>query len=349
MAWRPEVRHLAPMTALPAPFAAPITLDDVLAARERISGFLTATPLRHHPLLDAAVPGVTLLVKHENLQPTGSFKVRNGLATITALSDAERARGVVGASTGNHGQGLAWGGRQLGVPVTICVPQGNNPEKNAAMRAWGARVVEEGEDYDASIAVAQRLVEQEGSTLAHSTNNVNVLAGAGTMTLEIHEQLQDGSVDVDDLDTLIIAVGGGSQAVGAVTVARALRPGLAVIGVQAAGAPAVHDSWHARAPRRTERAATFAEGVATRSAYPLTLTPLIHGLADFITVTDAEIADAVRVILSATHHLVEGAGAMGFAAARKLAPRLQGKRVGIIFCGANMDTAVLRRILNHEL
>jgi threonine dehydratase len=119
--------------------------------------------------------------------------------------------------------------------------------------------------------------------------------------------------------------------------------------VQAAGAPAVHDSWHAREPRSTERAVTFAEGVATRSSYPLTLHALLDGLADFVTVTDAETADAVRTILSATHHLVEGAGAMGFAAARRLAPQLQGKRVGIIFCGANLDTAVLRRILNREL
>jgi threonine dehydratase len=330
---------------MPESPASPITLDDVLAARDRIVRFIAPTPLRHHPPLDAAVPGLTLLVKHENLQPTGSFKIRNGLATVTALTDAQRARGVVGATTGNHGLGLAFAGRHLGVPITICVPQGNNPEKNAALRAWGARVIEEGADYDAAVAVAQRLVDAEGLTLAHSTNNVNVLAGAGTMTLEIHEQLGDTS----SLDALIIAIGGGSQAVGALTVARALRPGLEVIGVQAAGAPAVHDSWHAREPRRTDRAATFAEGVATRSSYPLTFGALLDGLADFITVTDAEAADAVRTILSATHHLVEGAGAMGFAAARKLAPRLQGKRVGIIFCGANLDTAVLRRILNREL
>lgn len=337
------------MTAPVAAPSSPITLDDVLAARERISRFIAPTPLRNHPPLDAAVPGVTLLVKHENLQPTGSFKLRNGLATITALSGAERARGVVGATTGNHGLGLAYAGRQLGVPVTICVPQGNNPEKNAAMRAWGATVVEEGADYDAAIAVAQRFVKEERRVLAHSTNNVNVLAGAGTMTLEIHEQLEAKPDGIENLDTLLIAIGGGSQAVGALTVARALRPELEVIGVQAAGAPAVHDSWHAREPRRTERALTFAEGVATRSTYPLTLQPLLDGLADFITVTDTEIADAVRIILAATHHLVEGAGAMGFAAARKLAPRLQGRRVGIIFCGANMDTAVLRRILNREL
>ena len=320
----------------------PITIDDVRAARQRLSPYLAPTPLRGYPQLDDAVPGIELLVKHENVQPTGSFKVRNGLATITALGAGERAAGVVGATTGNHGLGLAYAGRQLDVPVTICVPRGNNPEKNAALRAWGARVVEEGADYDDAVAVAQRLVEAEGRTLAHSTNNPQVLAGAGTMSLEILEQ-------APDLDAVIIAIGGGSQAVGAITVAHALRPGLRVIGVQAAGAPAAHDGWHARAPRRTDRAATFAEGVATRTTYDLTFPTLLDGLAQFITVTDAEIADAVRLILSTTHHLVEGAGAMGVAAARKLARELQGQRVGVIFCGGNMDSAVLRKILNGEV
>jgi threonine dehydratase len=320
----------------------PITIGDVHAARDRLAPYLTPTPLRQHPPLDAALPGLALFVKHENMQPTGSFKVRNGLATVTALDAAKRAAGVVGATTGNHGLGLAYAGRQLGVPVTICVPRGNNPEKNAALRAWGARVVEEGADYDDAVAIAQRLVEAEGRTLAHSTNNPQVLAGAGTMSLEILEQ-------APELDAVIIAIGGGSQAVGAITVARALRPALRVIGVGAAGAPAGHDSWHARTPRRTDRAATFAEGVATRSTYELTFPTLLDGLAQFITVTDSEIADAVRLILSTTHHLVEGAGAMGVAAARKLAPELQGQRVGVIFCGGNMDSAVLRRILDREL
>jgi threonine dehydratase len=321
---------------------APIALADVYGARERLAPYLAPTPLRQYPQLDAALPGLSLFVKHENMQPTGSFKVRNGLATVTALGMTERRAGVIGATTGNHGLGLAFAGRQLGVSVTICVPRGNNPEKNAALRVWGAKVIEEGADYDEAVATAQRLVESEGRTLAHSTNNPNVLAGAGTMSLEIMEQ-------APELDTLIIAVGGGSQAVGAITVARALRPSLRVIGVQAAGAPAVHDSWHAKAPRRTERAATFAEGVATRTTYELTFPTLLDGVADFVTVTDAEIADAVRLILSSTHHLVEGAGAMGVAAARKLAPTLQGQRVGVVFCGANMDSAVLRRILNREL
>ena len=321
---------------------APITIDDVLAARERIATYLTPTPLRRHPPLEVLLPGVALHVKHENIQPTGSFKVRNGLSTITALDADQRARGVVGATTGNHGLGLAYAGRQLGVAITICVPLGNNPEKNSAMRAWGANVIEEGADYDEAASAAQRLVESRGLTLAHSTNNVHVLSGAGTMTLEILEQ-------VEDLDVLLIAIGGGSQAVGAITVARAMRPGLRIIGVGAAGAPAGHDGWHAREVRTTARTSTFAEGVATRTTYALTFPALLDGLADFITVNDDEIAEAVRVILSTTHHLVEGAGAMGVAAAIRLRAQLAGLRVGVVFCGGNMDSAVLRRILNREL
>ena len=321
---------------------APISLDDVLAARDRIAPFLSPTPLRRHPPLDAVIPGVEVYVKHENVQPTGSFKVRNGLSTITALSDEQRQRGVIGATTGNHGLGLAFAGQKLGVNITICVPRGNNPEKNSAMRAWGANVIEDGADYDEAAGVAQRLVEARGLTLAHSTNNVHVLSGAGTMTLEILEQ-------VDHLDTLIVAIGGGSQAVGAITVARGMRPGLRVIGAQSAGANAAYDGWHARAPRTIERANTFAEGVATRSTYALTFPALLDGLADFVTVTDAETAEAVRVILSTTHHLVEGAGAIGVAAVMKLREQLAGQRVGVVFCGGNMDSAVLRRILNREL
>lgn len=320
----------------------PISLDDVRSARERLAPYLVPTPLRHYPTLDAAVPGVELFVKHENVQPTGSFKVRNGLSTVTSLDVAQRAAGIVGATTGNHGLGLSYAGGQLGVGVTICVPVGNNPEKNAALRAYGANVVESGADYDEAVAVAQSLVDREGRTLCHSTNNVNVLAGAGTMTLEILEQS-------DALDVLLIAVGGGSQAVGAITVARALRPGLRIIGVGAEGASAHYDGWHAKAHRTTSRADTFAEGVATRSTYATTFPTLVDGLADFVLVSDAEIADAVRLILSTTHHLVEGAGAMGVAAAGKLRERLEGQRVGVVFCGANMDSGVLRRILNREL
>jgi threonine dehydratase len=321
----------------------PITFDDVRAARDRISPYLAPTPFRRYPRL-ARLAGydVDVLVKHENHQPTNSFKIRNGLSLMTALGPADRERGVVAASTGNHGQGIAFGGQLLGVSVTVCVPAGNNPDKNAAMRALGATVVEEGRDYDEAVGVMQRIAAAEGRAIAHSTNDPRIVAGAGTMTLEILSQ-------EPSVDALVIAVGGGSQAVGAMTVARELAPNLEVYGVQAAGASAIHDSWHSRTRLTTPRSDTFAEGVATRTTYDLTFPALQDGLAGFVTVTDAEIAESLRAIVAETHNLVEGAGAMGFAALPKLSDRLAGKRVGIIFCGGNIDVAVLRKILSREL
>lgn len=317
----------------------PISIDDVLSARERLAPYLQPSPLRRYPLLDEAVGhGITLHVKHENHQPTNSFKIRNGLSLMTALSPEERARGVVAASTGNHGQGVAYGAALLGASATICVPGANNPEKNAAMRALGATVVEEGRDYDEAVQVMQRIAREEGRIVAHSTNDPRIIAGAGTMTLEMLEQ-------AGGLDALIVAVGGGSQAVGAITVARQAAPALEIYGVGAAGAPAQHDSWHARRRLTTDAVATIAEGVATRTTYDLTYPALLAGLADFVLVTDAEIGASLRLILSATHNLVEGAGAMGLAAAMKLGSRLAGRRVGIVFCGGNLDTATLRRVL----
>jgi threonine dehydratase len=321
----------------------PITLADVRAARDRIAPYIAPTAFREYPQLAALAGGdFRLFVKHENHQPTNSFKIRNGLSFMTALSAEQRRAGVVAASTGNHGQGIAYGGKLLGVSTTVCVPANNNPDKNAAMRALGATVVEDARDYDEAVLVMQRIAAAESRVVAHSTNDPLIVAGAGTMTLEIVEQQPE-------LDVLVIAIGGGSQAVGAMTVARALAPRLEVIGVQAAGASAIHDSWHARRPLTTQRADTFAEGVATRRTYDVTFPALRDGLAGFVTVTDAAIAEGLRTILSVTHNLVEGAGAMGFAALPKLRDRLAGKRVGVVFCGGNIDTNVLRRILLNEI
>ena len=321
----------------------PISFDDVLAARERLAPYLVPTPMRHYPLLDELMgPGTTLHIKHENHQPTCSFKVRNGLSFVTGLTSEERERGVVAASTGNHGQGIAYAAHLLGVKATICVPVGNNPEKGAAMRSWGATVVEDGRDYDESVQAMLRIARDEGKVVAHSTNDARVVAGAATMSLEMIEQSSG-------LDAIVIAVGGGSQSVGALTVARELAPQLKVYGAQTAGAPAIQASWIERTPLKTPRAETFAEGVATRQPYGLTFATLCEGLAGFTTVTDAELAETIRTILKLTHNLVEGAGALGVAAALKLKDQLRGKRVGVIFSGGNIDTAVLRRILNREI
>ncbi len=321
----------------------PITLADVLDAARRIRPHLARTPLRSYAPLDAAVGnGVRVFVKHENCNPTNSFKVRNTLSVATALSADERARGLVAATRGNHGQGLAWAGRLVGAPVTICVPVGNNPEKNEAMRGLGAEVVEEGADYDSAVAVAERLQAARGLRMVHSTNDRLVIAGAATMTLELFE-------DEPRLDALVVAVGGGSQAVGALTVARALRPELPVYAVQAERASAIHDSFHAGQPVSRPSADTFADGLATRNAYPMTFPALKAGLAGFVTVSEGELAEAVRCFLRTTHHLSEGAGAAGLAGLIKLRAELAGKRVGIILSGANIDEQTLRRIVDREL
>jgi threonine dehydratase len=323
----------------------PVTWDDVLAARARLAPHLAPTPLRRYPELDLAVGrGVRVWVKHENHLPTNAFKARNGLALISALSVEARAKGVVAATRGNHGAGLAWAGGLLGVPVTICVPHGNNPEKNAAIRGLGAELIEAGHDYDSAVEVAARLVRERGMTLAHSTNDPQVIAGAATLSAEILEQVPAG-----ELDAIVVAVGGGSQAVGALVASAQLAPDVKVYGVQARGAAAIHDAWHAGAPVAYACADTFADGLATRATYELTFPALRAGLAGFVTVTDAEIAEAVRILLRTTHNLAEGAGAAGLAGVLALGDALAGKRVAVILSGANIDGETLRRILAKEL
>ena len=243
---------------------------------------------------------------------------------------------MIGASTGNHGLGLAYAGRLLGVRVTICVPENNNPSKNAAIRALGAELHESGATYDACIVDCERLRGERGMTLVHSTNNRDVIAGAGTMTLEILEQCAD-------LDALVIATGGGSQAVGALTVAAARKPSLTVCAVGAAGAPAQFESWKEGKVLRGMPVKTMAEGVATGSAYEMTHGSLKAGLADFVTVSEDDLYQGIRDLLGVTHNVAEGAGAAGLAGLRKLAPRLAAQRVAIVLCGGNLSNESLRR------
>lgn len=321
----------------------PIGFEDVLAARERLRPQLTPTPLRSYPALDAAVGhGIRVFVKHENHNPTNAFKVRNGLAALTLLGAEARRRGVVAASTGNHGQGVAWAGRLLGVAVTICVPRGNNPEKNDAIRALGAELVEEGSDYDEALEVSRRLARDRGLEIVHSTNDRGVIAGAGTLGLEILEQRPS-------IEAMVLAVGGGSQAVGALVAARGLGRPVAVYGVQSEAAPAVYESWRRGEIVLRDGAATFAEGIATRTAYELTLGALREGLAGFVTVSESALAEALRLLLRITHNLVEGAGAAGLAGLLQLGERLAGREVAIVLSGGNIDAGNLRRVLAREI
>lgn len=319
----------------------PVTLDDVRAAHERIRPLLDVvpTPARRYPTLDRLVGhDVRVVVKHEHMLPTGAFKVRNGLSAVTALAAGDRARGIVGASTGNHGLGLAFAGARLGCRVTICVPRGNNPAKNQAILDLGATLHEEGAHYDEAILAAQRLAATTGAALVHGVNDRAVIAGAGTLTLELLEQ-------VPELDALVIAVGGGSQAVGALAVLNARRPSLAVYGVGSTGAPTQHDAWHAgERLTPTQPVTTFAEGIATRATYDLTWPALRDGLADFVALPDDAIAEGMRHLATATRHLPEGAAGAGLAGVLALAPQLAGATIGMVFCGGNLAPADVRRL-----
>ena len=314
----------------------PPTLKDIYAARPRVARVVRPTPLMRHPLL-ARETGLDIFVKHENHNPTGAFKVRGGVNLISTLSASER-RGVITATTGNHGQSIALSCQREGVPCTILVPIGNNPEKNAAMRALGAAVVEFGRDFDEARERVEQIQREGALRYVHSANEPLLLAGVGTYALEIFE-------DLPDADIIVVPIGGGSGACGCSIVRSAIGGRTKVIGVQAAGADAFTRSWKSGTRVVGERAATFAEGVATRVTFDLTFEILRRELDDVITLSEEELAEGVRLALRTTHNLAEGAGASTIAAAVKLRDQLAGKVVVCVMSGGNIDQATLRRIV----
>ncbi len=315
----------------------PPTLDDVYAARARVYPFIRPTPLMRHPLLSAET-GLDISVKHENHNPTGSFKIRGGLNLVGSLSPDER-RGVISASTGNHGQSIALACQREGVPCTIVTPVGNNPEKGAAMRAYGAEVIEFGRDFDEARERVEQMQFERGLRYVHSANEPLLIAGVGTYALELLEEQPD-------VDVVFVPIGGGSGACGCAIVRNGLGSRANVIGVQAEGASAFAQSWRSGTRVVGDRADTFAEGMATRVTYDLTFEILRKELDDVVTLTEEELAGGVRLALRTTHNLAEGAGAAPLAAAIKLKDRLAGKKVVCVMSGGNIDAAKLRRILS---
>ncbi|HET9467285.1 MAG TPA: threonine dehydratase [Vicinamibacterales bacterium] len=316
----------------------PPTIDDVRRARGNLQGVMRETALLQHPLL-AAESGLDMHVKHENHNPTGAFKVRGGLNLIASLSQDERRRGVITASTGNHGQSIAFASQRSGVSCVVAVPRGNNPDKNAAIRAFGATVVEEGKDFDEAREWVEREAEKTGRRYVHSANEPLLIAGVGTYALEIFEALPNP-------DVILVPIGGGSGACGCCIVRTGLGKTTRVIGVQAIEADAFTRSWRGPSRVSAERIATFAEGMATRYTFDLTFNILKQELDDIVTLTEHELEEGVRLALRATHNLAEGAGAASLAAATKLRAQLQGKKVVCVMSGANIHIDVLRRILN---
>ena len=317
----------------------PPTIEDVRRARATLQGLIRETPLMQHPLL-AAESGLDIHVKHENHNPTGAFKVRGGLNLIASLSEDERRRGVITASTGNHGQSIAFASQRTGVSCIVAVPLGNNPDKNAAIRAFGATVVEEGRDFDDAREWVEREAEKTGRRYVHSANEPALLSGVGTYALEIFDALPDP-------DVIFVPIGGGSGACGCCIVRTGLGKKTRVIGVQAREADAFTRSWLGPSRVSAERIATFAEGMATRYTFDLTFDILKRELDDIVTLTEDELEEGVRVALRATHNLAEGAGAASLAAALKLRRELQGKTIVCVMSGGNINLEVLRRILSR--
>ncbi len=313
------------------------TLLDIYEARPRVYAAMRPSPLMRHPLL-VQEAGLELLVKHENHNPTGAFKVRGGLNLVSRLSDDERRRGVISASTGNHGQSIAFAAARAGVPATIVVPVGNNPEKNAAMRAYGAEVIEAGRDFDEAREEVERLTAARGLRYIHSANEPYLLAGVGTYALEIFEERPD-------VDVILVPIGGGSGACGCCVARTGLGAKTKVIGIQAQAADAFARSWRTGTRVVGESAHTFAEGMATRVTFDLTFDLLRRELDDVVTLGEDELAEGVRVALRTTHNLAEGAGAAAIAAALMLRDQWRGKTVVAVMSGGNIDGRTLARIV----
>jgi len=314
------------------------TFQDVLDARPRVYAVMQRSPMLRHPLLEQWL-GCEAWVKHENHNPTGAFKIRGGLNLLAQLSPDERRRGVVSASTGNHGQSIAFASRMHGVTCRIFVPIGNNPDKNAAMRAYGAEVIEYGRDYDEARLRVEELVPREGWRYIHSANEPHLIAGVGTYALEM---LEDADAD---LDYLFVPIGGGSGAAGCCVVRGGMAAKTKVVGVQACGADAFTRSWRGDTRVTAERVNTFAEGMATRVTFDLTFGILKEQLDDIVTLDEPELEEGVRAALRFTHNLAEGSGAAPLAAAKKYGSKLAGKKVGCVMSGGNIDTKTLARIV----
>jgi len=318
-----------------APLELPV-LADVVAARARIEPHLAATELRSYPALSALV-GTDVLVKHENRLPTGAFKVRGGVNLVSRLSAEERASGLIAASTGNHGQSIAYAAALFDARSLICVPEGANPAKVAAMRALGAEVVFHGRDFDEAREHCERLAVEHGYRYVHSGNEPDLVSGVATATLELLEA-EPG------IDTIIVPVGGGSGAAGACIAGKAIRPSLEVIAVQSAAAPAAYRSW--REGRLVEdRMETCAEGLATRVGFDLPQRVMRDHLDDFVLVDDDAIRAAIMPMIEVTRTLVEAAGAAPLAAALALGSRLAGRSVALMCSGGNISLPQLAELL----
>jgi threonine dehydratase len=316
------------------------TLDDLDAAMAIVRSFVPPTPAYAWPLLRTRT-GVSVIVKHENHTPTGSFKARGGLCYVEALRRADALpAGLVTATRGNHGQSVALAAARHGIPAVIVVPEGNSVEKNAAMQAFGAELVIGGKDFDESRGVAARIREERGFHFLPSFHK-ELAKGVATYALELFQGM-------GDLDAVYVPIGMGSGICGLITVRDLMGLKTEIIGVVAENAPAFALSFEAGHPVPTNAARTFADGMACRDPQAEPLEIILKGAARVVRVSEDEIAEAIRILYTDTHNLAEGAGAASLAALMKERERMRGRKVAVILTGGNIDMPVFRQVLAGE-
>jgi threonine dehydratase len=316
-----------------------VTIADIEAARGVIQGAVLRTPMLPAPRL-SALTGAEVYVKYENLQVTNSFKERGALNKLVSLSEAERKRGVIAMSAGNHAQAVAYHAERLKIPATIVMPVTTPFVKVAATRAHGAEVVLEGESVAEAEQRCGEIQRERGLTLVHPYDDPRIIAGQGTIALEMLEE-------VGDLDVLVIPIGGGGLIAGNAIAARAMRPRIEIVGAEAALYPSVWNALHNE--QRPLGGPTLAEGIAVANVGKLTLPVIRELVAEVLLVDEADLERAVNVYLTLQKTMAEGAGAAGLAAMLAKPERFRGRRVGLILCGGNIDPRILASIMVREL
>jgi len=317
------------------------TREEVEAAQATVHAVMPPTPQYAWPLLRERL-GAPVWVKHENHTPAGAFKVRGGLIYVDRLKrERPETRGLISATRGNHGQSVAFAGRRHGLPVTIYVPRGNSVEKNRAMRAFGAHLVEHGNDFQEAREEAYRRAKSEGLHMVPSFHR-NIVLGVSTYALELFRA-------ADDLDVLYVPIGQGSGICGCIQARDLLGLRCEIVGVQSTLAPSYALSFAARTVVNTNSSNTLADGMATRNPDAEALAIILKGASRIVEVTDEEIASAIHALWTDTHNLAEGAGAAPLAAALQEKSGLRGKRVGLVLSGGNIDFDLFRKWVTSEL
>ncbi len=316
------------------------TLQDIRQAAELVHKHVSPTPLRHSAALSKLV-GAEVYVKYENHHPINVFKIRGAVYKMSVMGEEERARGVVTASTGNHGQAIAYGAALTGSHATIFMPEVSNPEKVESMQNLGAEIVFQGKDFNEALQGCTAYAEENGSTLIHPADQ-DLVAGVGSMGLEIFQELPDP-------DVIITPIGQGSSICGNSIVAKSLRPQARMIGVQAELAPSIYLSFKEGRMVETADCNTFAEGMATRAPAEGTFNIIKELVDDIVLVSEEQMYEAIRLYLEKTHNLAEGAGAAPLAAALKIKESLKGEKVVLILSGGNLSLNQLRDILNETV